>query len=126
MRLDRRIGLFVVLATVFVVSLVVGDIIGGKLLDIRLFGHTFNVTVGMIPFPLTFLLTDVLNEFYGKESARFVTLVGLAMALFAYAVIYIAVAVPISPIARDPGWKGVTEGAFATVFASSQRMLVAS
>src|SRR3954462_6939751 len=109
MRLDRRIGLFVVLATIFVVSLVVGDIIGGKLLDIRMFGHTFNVTVGMIPFPVTFLLTDVLNEFYGKRSARFVTWVGFGMALFAFTIVYIAAAVPIAEMTKAADWAGVKD-----------------
>src|SRR4051812_21410837 len=126
MRLDRRIGLFVVLATIFVVSLVVGDIIGGKLLGIRLFGHTFNGTVGMIPFPVTFLLTHVLNEFYGKRSARFVTWVGFAMALFSFTIIFIAAALPISEIAKGAAWTGVKEDAFNNVLAGGQRILIAS
>lgn len=126
MKLDRRIGLFVVLAAIFVVSLVVGDVIGGKLLDIRLFGHTFNVTVGMIPFPVTFLLTDLLNEFYGKKSARFVTWVGFGMAVFSFAIIFIAAALPIAEMTKGPDWQGVNEASFNNVLAGGQRILVAS
>ena len=126
LRLDRRTRLFIVLSGVFVVSLVLGDVIGVKLVTAHLGRLPVTVSVGMIPFPLTFLLTDVLNEFYGAEAARFVTLVGLGLALFTYAVIAIAVAVPISPLAQSPGWQGVTEASFRNVFAGSQRMLVAS
>jgi uncharacterized integral membrane protein (TIGR00697 family) len=105
---------------------VVGDIIGSKLVTFQVLGVPLTLTVGMIPFPLTFLLTDVLNEFYGKGATRFVTLVGLAMALFSYAVIYISIAIPISPLTQAPDWKGVTDSAFNNVFGGSQRMLMAS
>ena len=78
MELDGRQKLFVFLAGLFVTCLIVGDIIGGKLYQL---GDTsFVITVGMIPFPVVFLLTDLLNEFYGKRAARFVTFVGFVMA----------------------------------------------
>ena len=126
MILEPRHRLFIVLATTFCTCLTVGDIIGGKLIEIPLFGVQFTTTVGMIPFPVTFLLTDVLNEFYGKSAARFVTLVGFGMALLAFAVIYIAGAVPIAPLAQQADWQGVTEASFNNVFLGSQRMIAAS
>jgi uncharacterized integral membrane protein (TIGR00697 family) len=91
-----------------------------------LFGQTFTLTVGMIPFPVTFLLTDVLNEFYGKRAARFVTLVGFGMAVLCYFFIVVAGVIPIAPLAQQADWKGVTEASFANVFLGSQRMIVAS
>ena len=56
-----------------------GDIIGAKLVSWTMFGFSFTTTVGMLPFPITFLLTDVINEFYGKRAARFITLLGFGM-----------------------------------------------
>ncbi len=123
---DARQKLFIVLAAVFVTCLLVGDIIGGKLIEVPLFGFPFTTTVGMLPFPVTFLLTDVLNEFYGKQAARFVTLLGFSMAVLAFLVIWVAGAIPIAPLALDASWTGVTEAAFSTVFLGSQRMIVAS
>ncbi len=124
--IDSRQKLFVVLAAIFTTCLVVGDIIGGKLIQTALFGQTITLTVGMIPFPVTFLLTDLLNEFYGKRAARFVTWVGFSMALLAYAFIYIAAAIPIAEMARSPSWNGVTDDAFNNVFMGSMRMIIAS
>lgn len=124
--LDSRIKLFVVLAGVFTTCLVVGDIIGGKLIQTSLFGQTITLTVGMIPFPVTFLLTDLLNEFYGKRAARFVTLVGFSMAVLAYAFIYIAAVIPIAEMTRTDDWNGVKHEAFDNVFMGSMRMIVAS
>ena len=126
MNFDTRSKLFLVLAATFITCLLVGDIIGGKLIQTVLFGHTFTLTVGMIPFPVTFLLTDLLNEFYGKRSARLVTWLGFSMALIAYAFIFIASAIPIAGMTRAAGWTGVNEEAFTRVFMSSQRMIAAS
>ncbi|HEU5075137.1 MAG TPA: queuosine precursor transporter [Polyangiaceae bacterium] len=124
--LDAKYKLFVVLAGVFTTCLVVGDIIGGKLVQTALFGQTITLTVGMIPFPVTFLLTDLLNEFYGKRAARFVTWVGFAMALLAYAFIFIALQIPMAEMTRSSSWDGVTQPAFDNVFDGSKRMIVAS
>jgi len=123
---DPRTRLFMILAGIFSTCLIVGDIIGSKLIEPVLFGHPFVLTVGMIPFPITFLLTDVLNEFYGKRAARFVTLLGFGLALLAYVFIYVAGAIPIAPLTMKPGWDGVTEEAFQTVFLGSQRILLSS
>ena len=124
--LDARIKLFVILAGVFTTCLVVGDIIGGKLIQTVLFGQTITLTVGMIPFPVTFLLTDLLNEFYGKQAARFVTWLGFCMALLSFAFIFIATGIPIAEMTRSASWDGVTDAAFNNVFSGSKRMIVAS
>lgn len=126
MKLDPRIGLFVILASVFVTCLVLGDLIGGKLSQVSLLGASFTVSVGMIPFPITFLLTDLLNEFYGKRAARFVTWVGFGMALLAFLLIGIAVQTPFAPFTEAPDFQGVRKAAFDNVFTGSQRILVAS
>ena len=120
MKLDARQKLFAVLVALFVTSLIVGDLIGGKLYDlgVELGGLPLGISVGMIPFPIVFLLTDLINEFYGKKAARFVTMVGFAMALFTIVVLQLAVMVPwpASPF----------QGSFDTIFASSQKILFAS
>ena len=80
----------------------------------------------MIPFPVTFLLTDLLNEFYGSQAARFVTWVGLAIALLAIAMFSIAVRIPWAPFAYEPGWNGTHPFAYENVFGGSRRILLAS
>jgi queuosine precursor transporter len=126
MFLDKRHKLFLVLASVFTTCLVVGDIIGGKLIETNIFGFQFTTTVGMVPFPVTFLLTDVLNEFYGKRAARFVTLVGFFMAVLSFSFIYVAATVPFAAMTHAADWTGVTQASFDNVFLGSQRMIIAS
>ncbi|HYQ16880.1 MAG TPA: queuosine precursor transporter [Polyangiaceae bacterium] len=126
MFLDKRHKLFLVLAGIFTTCLVVGDIIGGKLVSTHLFGFEFTTTVGMVPFPVTFLLTDVLNEFYGQRAARFITLVGFGMAVLSFAFILTSAAIPFAPLTQAADWKGVNEASFNNVFLGSMRMIVAS
>lgn len=124
--LDPRERLYLVLAATFCTCLVTGDIIGGKLVSFSLLGASFTTTVGMIPFPVTFLLTDVINEFYGERAARSVTWLGFGMAALAFTIILVAGAVPFAEFTKEPGFDGVTEEAFGTVFLGSLRMLAAS
>jgi uncharacterized integral membrane protein (TIGR00697 family) len=126
MFLDKRHKLFLVLAGVFTTCLVVGDIIGGKLVQTQLFGVDFITTVGMVPFPVTFLLTDVLNEFYGKRAARFITMVGFGLAVLSFVFIFVAGQIPFAAMTRAADWTGVNEASFNNVFLGSMRMIAAS
>jgi uncharacterized integral membrane protein (TIGR00697 family) len=125
-KLDARLKLFVFLAGLFITSLIVGDLIGGKLYQVEVAGTPLTISVGMIPFPIVFLLTDLINEFYGKRVARYLTLVGFAMAWFTIAVLAVAEVVPFAPFTAGADWNGINQESFDRVFASSQRILLAS
>lgn len=114
--MDRKQRTFIFLTALFVAALVTGDFIGGKFFV--LFGRSFSA--GIIPFPLTFVLTDVVNEFYGKHGARRLTYAGLAAAVFVWAVINVALALPTSP--ESPISDAIFRGAFGT----SARLYLAS
>ena len=58
------------LTCVFVACLLIADITGVKLFQFTLAGITVQHTCGMLTFPVTFLLTDLINEYYGKKAAR--------------------------------------------------------
>jgi hypothetical protein len=126
MNLDKRVRLFVVLAAAFCTALVVADIIGVKLFEVHLGPLVAVMSVAMIAFPVTFVLTDLLHEFYGRRAARFVTWLGLGMALFTFATIRIASDIGWAPITRAPDYRGTVENAFNNVFGGSQRILIAS
>ncbi len=56
--------------------------------------YTFVVSVGIIPYPITFLITDVLSEIYGRKRANRVVTAGLIASLFTVLIVYIAILVP--------------------------------
>src|SRR5689334_17103882 len=120
MRLDARLKLFVLLSGIFVTCLVVGDIIGGRLFATKAFGIEFVISVGMIPFPVTFLLTDLVNEFYGKKAARFMTHCAFVCAALTLGLINLANLVPFAP------FSAITPESYHNVFLSSTRIFMAS
>lgn len=108
--------LYMILASVFVSSLLIGDVIGGKFFVVG----GVELSVGIIPFPVTYVLTDVVNEFYGKKGARFITFVSAGMAVYAFLLLQAALHLPVwekSPVPQE---------AFASVFGFGVRLFVAS
>lgn len=114
--MDRKQHFFVWLTAIFVAALVTGDFIGGRFFV--LFGHTFSA--GIIPFPLTFVLTDIVNEFYGTGGARRLTFVGLGAAVFVWGVIQLALHLPPSPVSP------ISDEVFHAAFGTAARLYVAS
>src|SRR6185369_10621186 len=96
--LDARQKVYLYLTGIFLTALLIGDTIGSKLfvVDIPLgFTHLpATLSVGAIWFPVTFLLTDVINEFYGSAGARFVTFLGFWMAILAFLVLLASRLIP--------------------------------
>lgn len=87
---------FLVLAALFIASLVVCNLIVQKFFLWEPFGlrEYFYLSVGILPYPLTFLVTDILSECYGKRRANQVVVAGLAASVFVVAVVWIADAIP--------------------------------
>jgi len=115
-RLEPSHKLFVYLCCVFVACLLLGDIIGGKTITTPL----GPISVGMIPFPITFLLTDVVNDFYGRRGAQFITILGFWMAVLAWVILQISTG--LAP--HESTY--FTQAEFAKVFGGSARLFVAS
>lgn len=115
-RMSASDKLYVCLTAVFVACLLLGDVIGGKTVTTPL----GPISVGIIPFPVTFLLTDIVNDFYGRRGARFLTLVGFAMAVLAYAILQLS-----TWLSPDPSTY-FTQAEFVKVFGGSAQLFVAS
>jgi uncharacterized integral membrane protein (TIGR00697 family) len=115
------------LAAVNVTALLLANVIGVKLFvfrDVNLGFGGFNIehTMGMLPFPITFLLTDLLNEYYGRRATRRVTYIAFAMAALAWAILWISRQFP--TLEGIPGT--ATEEAYELIFGASSLMYLAS
>jgi uncharacterized integral membrane protein (TIGR00697 family) len=115
-RLDASLKLFVYLCAIFVACLLLGDVIGGKTIATPL----GPISVGIIPFPVTFLLTDIVNDFYGRRGARFLTLLGFWMAVLAWAVLQVSTWV------RPDDSTYFTQAEFVKIFGGSAQLFLAS
>ena len=108
--------LYVYLCAVFVACLLLGDIVGGKTASTPL----GPVSVGMIPFPVTFLITDVINDFYGRKGAKFVTILGFWMAVLAWCILQIS-----TRLHADASTY-FAQNEFGKIFGGSAQLFVAS
>jgi hypothetical protein len=128
--LSRAQKLYVVCAAIFVTALVIAEATASKFFTafdlpftVTIFGQQFSsviMTAGVIAFPVTFIVTDLLNEYYGRKGIAFVTGLGMVMIIFEFILLQIAMAVPTSDISPVP------EEAFNTVFGASGRIILAS
>ena len=92
-RLANRI--YLILAALFIASLVTSNLIFQKFfywypLAIKLFNvKLFEVSVGLLPYPITFLITDILSEIYGKRKANEVVIAGIFASFFSLLITYL-------------------------------------
>jgi uncharacterized integral membrane protein (TIGR00697 family) len=87
--------IYLALAALFITSLVVSNLIFQKFFYWDFFGlYTFKISVGILPYPITFLITDLISEIYGKKKANQVVIVGIFASFFSMTIIYIANNVP--------------------------------
>ena len=81
LELAKRIYLY--LGAIFITSLVVSNLIFQKFFfwhpfELEIFGlKLFELSVGILPYPITFLVTDLISEIYGKKKANEIVIAGI-------------------------------------------------
>jgi uncharacterized integral membrane protein (TIGR00697 family) len=124
--LAARIYLF--LGALFITSLVASNLIFQKFIywhpfgeEFTLFGASlFELSVGILPYPVTFLITDLISEIYGKKMANRVVSAGIIASVFSMGLILVANYLP--AIENSP----VSDEVFSQVFALSPLGVLAS
>lgn len=106
--------IYLVLAALFITSLVVSNLIFQKFFSWNFLGiYTFEISVGILPYPITFLVTDIISEIYGKKKANQVVVMGIFASFFSLLILYVSNIVP----ATD--WSPVNNSVFNDVFGFS-------
>ena len=83
--------IYLILAALFIASLVTSNVIFQKFFSWEPFGwYRFEISVGILPYPITFLITDILSEIYGKKKANQVVIAGIFASLFSMLIILVA------------------------------------
>jgi len=118
--------IYILLGGLFITSLVVSNLIFQKFFywypfDFEIFGSKlFEISVGILPYPITFLITDLISEIYGKKRANDIVVVGIFASLFSLLIIYTAANVPATE------WSYVDDSLFKKVFGNSAIAVFAS
>ena len=116
MRANKHEVLFSILGGIFITNAVVGELIGGKLIQLG----PFTMSIGIIPWPVVFLTTDIINEYYGKKGVQRITFLTTALIIYAFILLYFGMKVPASCISP------VKDSQFHAVFGQSMWIIVGS
>ncbi|MDZ4071368.1 MAG: queuosine precursor transporter [Sediminibacterium sp.] len=105
---DKPTKLFVSIAAFFVANALIAECIGGKIFSLEkvfgldpanltLFGQTglsFNLTCGVLLWPLEFVITDIVNEYYGPRAVRRISYTAVVLITYAFIMFYAAMNIP--------------------------------
>ncbi len=113
---NKKELIFIALAMFFAADAITAELIGGKLITI--FGYTFSI--GVIPWPVVFIASDIINEFYGKKGVRRLSIITACLIGYAYLVLWAAMSIHASPISP------ISDATFANVFGQSMWLIIGS
>jgi uncharacterized integral membrane protein (TIGR00697 family) len=113
----RKDVVFITLAGFFVTNAIVAEVIGGKL--VQFFG-LFTQSLGIILWPIVFVLTDLINEHYGKNGVRKLTYITVGL------IVYTFILLSIGMRTTAVGFSPVTDEMFSAVFGQSRWIIVGS
>ncbi len=119
---DKATKLFIILGGLFITNAIVAEFIGVKIfslekvfgfepLNLTMFGVDglgYNLSAGVLLWPIVFVMTDVINEYFGMKGVRLLSNLAVAMILYAFAMIFITI-----HLAPNDWWQnqsGIVEG----------------
>lgn len=136
--------LFIVLTSFFIANALIAECIGTKLFSLELLvgiaphpfsllgedGLTYTLTCGVLLWPLEFVMTDIVNEYYGAKAVRRISYIAIGLITYAFFMFYMAIEVP----AEESFWigsqkeKGIPnmQTAFSSIFGQGMWIIVGS
>jgi uncharacterized integral membrane protein (TIGR00697 family) len=105
---DRPAKIFVLISAFFVANALIAECIGGKIFSLeKIFGFrpsnftifgqqglSFNLTCGVLLWPLEFVVTDIVNEYYGRKAVKRISYTAVALISYAFIMFYLAIKIP--------------------------------
>jgi queuosine precursor transporter len=138
---DKGTRLFIILGGIFIANALIAEVIGVKIfslektlgvepLRLNMFGNdfSFNLTVGVLLWPVVFVMTDIINEYYGRKGVRFLSFLTVGIIAYAFIVFFSAVRLPSADFWAKDYFKGVpvSNDAYTGVLGQSQAIIIAS
>ncbi len=112
---DKPTKVLMGIAAFFVVNAILAESIGGKLFSLEavfglppanftLFGQSglsYTLTCGVLLWPFEFVITDIVNEYYGKKAVKRISYTAVILILYAFVAFYMAIGAPPSDFWRN-------------------------
>ena len=116
MQLTKKQIVFILLGGIFITNAIVAELIGGKLIEVG----PFILSVGILPWPIVFVATDLINEYFGKEGVKKLTFLTTGLIFYTFLILFMALVIPAS------GVSAVSDAAFKEVFGQGMWIIIAS
>lgn len=113
----KKDTVFVILAGIFITNAVVAELIGGKLIYVG----PYVMSIGILPWPVVFITTDLINEYFGEKGVRRLSLITAGLIVYCFLILYAALQIPAAV-----GISGVTDTQFYAVFGQSLWIIIGS
>ncbi len=114
---SKKDTVFLILAGFFVCNAIIAEMIGGKL--IQFFG-IFTQSIGIVLWPVVFIITDLVNEYYGKGGVKKLSFITVGLIAFTFVVLYICMQL------KATSFSPVDDNTFNKVFGQSLYIIVGS
>jgi len=108
---------FIILAGIFITNAIVAELIGGKLIHIG----PFVMSMGIVPWPIVFLTTDLINEYFGEKGVRKLSFITAGLIVYSFIILLVAINIPAAA-----GISPVNDSQFSAVFGQSMWIIVGS
>lgn len=142
----KKTTLFLILAGIFITNAITAEIIGVKIFSleqtlglmpaqVNLFGlYTldFNLTAGVLIWPVVFLTTDIINEYFGKDGVRKITILTSILIAYVFVILWVATIMPPAAFWLDVNSQDVLgnpiniNAAYATIFRQGGGIIIGS
>src|SRR5215218_9699895 len=140
---DKPTKLFLGISAFFVANALIAEAIGTKIFSLEklfglapsnfsLFGQSglsFNLTCGVLLWPLEFIITDIVNEYYGPKAVRRISFTTIALISYAFVMYFLAIGVPPADFwigsNADSGINNM-QNAFSAIYGQGMRIILGS
>lgn len=140
---DKPTRLFIAITAFFVANALIAECVGGKIFSLErllgvnpanltIFGQpnlSFNLSCGVLLWPLEFIITDVVNEYYGPKAVKRISYIAVALISYAFFIFYLAIKFPPADFWRGSGSESHIpdmNDAFTSIFGQGMWIIVAS
>ncbi|MDP4709055.1 MAG: queuosine precursor transporter [Rickettsiaceae bacterium] len=108
--MNKSLKLYIIFCSIFCTIIVTGNLIFQKFITLNIFNNILEVSVGVLLYPLTFLISDLVTEFYGKSAAKFMINVAILCSLMVLGLI------SVSDYCSATAWSVIDDQTFHKVF----------
>ena len=108
---------YVILAGIFITNAITAELIGGKLIQVG----PFVLSMGILPWPIVFITTDLINEYFGKQGVKRLSYITAGLIAYCFIILFFSMKIPeakgISPVSNEQ---------FIAVFGQSNLIIIGS